>query len=119
MKIGQRNPSLEINISALGKARDTKKRSPGRIFPSHPHTNDTPGRVAQSVTCLTVDPGIAILIPARSHSFVEIDHEIICSAILLLPLNQEGFLSVTSESVCTKYWLIAESSLPRKKSVVR
>ena len=42
-----------------------------------------PGRVAQSVTCLatdaclTADPGVASSIPARSHTFVEIDHEII------------------------------------------
>ena len=41
------------------------------------------GRVAQSVTCLatdaslTADPGVASLIPAQSHTFVEIDHEII------------------------------------------
>ena len=35
---------------------------------------------------LTADPGVASLIPARFHSFVEIDHEII-SIILLLPLN--------------------------------
>ena len=28
---------------------------------------------------------------------------------------QEGLLSVTSESMCTKYWLTACSSLPRKK----
>ena len=39
------------------------------------------GRVAQSVTCpatvacLTADPGVASSIPARSHTFVEIDHE--------------------------------------------
>ena len=51
-----------------------------------------PGRVAQSVTCLatdaslTADPGIASLIPARSHTFVEIDREII-STVILLPLN--------------------------------
>ena len=32
-----------------------------------------------------------------------------------LPLIQEGLLSVTSESMCTKYWLTACSSLPRKK----
>ena len=50
-----------------------------------------PGRVAQSVTCLatdaclTADPGVASLIPARSHTFVEIDHEII-STVILLPL---------------------------------
>ena len=39
-----------------------------------------PGRVAQSVTCLatdaclTADPGVASSIPARSHTFVEIDY---------------------------------------------
>ena len=39
------------------------------------------GRVAQSVTCLatdaclTADPGVASSIPARYHTFVEIDHE--------------------------------------------
>ena len=48
-----------------------------------------PGRVAQSVTCLATDacltaiPGVASLIPARSHTFVEIDHEIISTVILL------------------------------------
>ena len=51
-----------------------------------------PGRVAQSVTCLatdeclTADPGVASSIPARYHTFVEIDHEIISMVILLLPL---------------------------------
>ena len=53
---------------------------------SHTHR---PGHVAQSVTCLatdaclTADPGVASLIPARSHTFVEIDHEIISTVILL------------------------------------
>ena len=48
-----------------------------------------PGRVAQSVTCLvtdaklTADPGVASSIPARSHTFVEIDHEIISTVILI------------------------------------
>ena len=48
-----------------------------------------PGRVAQSVTCLATDacltaiPGVASSIPARSHTFVEIDHEIIPTVILL------------------------------------
>ena len=48
-----------------------------------------PGRVAQLVMCLatdaslTADPGVASLIPARSHTFVEIDHEIISTVILL------------------------------------
>ena len=51
-------------------------------------TNQTiPGRVEQSVTCLatdaclTADPGVASSI--RSHTFVEIDHEIISTVILL------------------------------------
>ena len=34
--------------------------------------------------CLTVDPGVASSIPARYHTFVEIDHEII-STVFLLP----------------------------------
>ena len=42
------------------------------------------GRVAQSVTCLTADPGVASLFPVRSHTFMEIDHELI-STIILLP----------------------------------
>ena len=50
-----------------------------------------PGSVAQSVTCLATDacltaiPGVAssISIPARSHTFVEIDHGIISTVILL------------------------------------
>ena len=33
--------------------------------------------------CLTAIPGVASLIPARSHTFVEIDHEIISTVILL------------------------------------
>ena len=45
------------------------------------------GHVAQSVTCLatdvslTADPGVANPIPARSHTFMEIDHEIISMVI--------------------------------------
>ena len=48
-----------------------------------------PGCVAQPVTCtatdasLTADPGVVSLILVRSHSFVEIDHEIISTVILL------------------------------------
>ena len=33
---------------------------------------------------MTADPGVSSLIPAQSHTLVEIDHEIISSAILLL-----------------------------------
>ena len=67
--------------------------------------------------CLTPDLGVASLILARSHTVVEIDHEIIFfiqpfSSLLQI---QEGLLSVTSESRCTKYWLTDWISLPKKK----
>ena len=48
-----------------------------------------PGRVAQSVTCLatdaclTADPGVASSIPVWSHTFVELDHGMISTVILL------------------------------------
>ena len=54
-----------------------------------------PGRKVQSVKCLatdaslTADPGVGSSIPARSHTFVEIDHEII-STVILLP-SAESF----------------------------
>ena len=70
-----------------------------------------PGHIAQSVTCLiremclTADLGVSSSIPAWSHNFVEIDHEIFLRSFSSLLLIQEGLLSVTSESMCTKYWL--------------
>ena len=51
--------------------------------------------LAQSVTCLATDasliadPGVASSIPARSHTFVEIDLEIF-STVILLP-SAESF----------------------------
>ena len=51
------------------------------------------GRVAQSLkclatdACLTANPGVASSIPARSHTFMEIDHEII-STVILLPSTE-------------------------------
>ena len=53
------------------------------------------GRIAQSVTSLATDAslaadsGVASLIPARSHTFVENDHEIISTVIL--PPSAESF----------------------------
>ena len=37
----------------------------------------------------------------RQHSFTEIDHEILSTVILSLPLIQEGQLSVSGERMCT------------------
>ena len=67
------------------------------------------GRIAQSVTCLatdaclTADPGVASSIPARYHTFVEIDHEII-STVILLPsadLFKKGFCQLQAK-VCAQ-----------------
>ena len=55
-----------------------------------------PGPKVQSVASPTADSGIMSSIPTRFHTFVAIDHEIISTVILLLPLIQEGLLSVTS-----------------------
>ena len=82
-----------------------------------------PGCVIQSVTCLATDtsliadPGVPSPIPARSHTFVEIDHEII-SRVILLPSAEsfkKGCCQLQAKSMFTKYWLTACSSMPRKK----
>ena len=51
--------------------------------------------------CLTADPGVLSLIAARSHTFMEIDRDII-STVISLPSEKK--LSVISESMRTKYW---------------
>ena len=79
----------EIEISHVGKSVEISIRC-ARC------ARNIPGRVAQSVTCLatdaslTADPGVVSLIPARSNTFVEIDHEII-STVILLP-SAESFM---------------------------
>ena len=39
--------------------------------------------------------------PGRHHSFVEIDHVVLATVILSLPVIQEGQLSVSGERMCT------------------
>ena len=46
----------------------------------------------------------SILTPGNILSWSLIGHEIISTAILSLPLIQEGQLSVTGARMCTKYW---------------
>ena len=59
------------------------------ITDSYLNTSHIPDRIAQFVTRLATDayltagPGVASLIPAQSHTFVEIYHEIISTVILL------------------------------------
>ena len=56
-----------------------------------------PGRVAQSVGHLTRKSGVLGSIPGLHGHILS----------FLLPLIQEGQLSVTGKSMCTKYWLTA------------
>ena len=71
--------------------------------------NAQPGRVAQSITCLatdvclTADPGVASLIPVRSHTFMEIDHVVISTVILLLSADsfKKGCCQL-QEKVCAR-----------------
>ena len=85
-----------------------------------------PGRVAQSVTCLvtdaklTADPGVASSIPARSHTFVEIDREIISTFIL--PPSAESFMKGCCQlqaKVCARLLVNCLFKLAQEKSVVR
>ena len=84
------------------------------------------GRVAQSVTCLvtdaklTADPGVGSSIPARSHTFMEIDHEII-STVILLP-SAESFMKGCCQlqaKVCARLLVNCLFKLAQEKSVVR
>ena len=49
--------------------------------------------------------------PGRQQSFVEIEHEILSSVILALPLIQEGQLPVLTKE-CAQYWLTAWRTKP-------
>ena len=78
------------------------------------------------VTCLvtdaklTADPGVASSIPARSHTFVEIDHEII-STVILLP-SAESFMKGCCQlqaKVCARLLVNCLFKLAQVKSVVR
>ena len=88
--------------------------------------NLVPGRVAQSVTCLvtdaklTAEPGVASSIPAWSHPFVEIDHELI-SRVILLP-SAESFMKGCCQlqaKVCARLLVNCLFKLAQEKSVVR
>ena len=43
----------------------------------------------------------------RVHSYAKVFSSLRAILSFLLPLFQEGQLSVTGESMCTKYWLTA------------
>ena len=65
---------------------------------------------------LTADPGVMSSIPAQSHTFGEIDHEIISMAILLPSADSRrivvSYKRMYLHEVLVKHF---KSSLPRKK----
>ena len=91
LDIKRHSPSILYVSASLTMSTSILKALPGKLDIKR-HSPCLPGRVAQSVTCLatdaclTADPGVASSIPAWSHTLVEIDHEIISTVILFLPL---------------------------------
>ena len=85
------------------------------------------GSVLQSVTCLTVDTfltadlGVTSSIPARSHTFVEIDHEISSSAILLSSADSRRVIVSYKPKVKYVYEVLVNHlvKLSQEKIVVR
>ena len=86
--------------------------------------SDTPiiyrSRLAQSVMCLTADQGVASSITAWSHTFVEIDHEIISAARYVsdcrsrvmssIPVRFHTFVEIDYEIISTAILLPSADS---------
>ena len=62
------------------------------------------GPIAQLVANPIADPGVESMITLK---FMEIDHAIMSTVLILFRPIQEGLLSVTRECMFTKYWLTA------------
>ena len=92
----------------------SRKSCLGPVFP----TIYDFGSIKISDASLTADPGVASSIPAWSSRGDWSWNNFYGNSPPFRWIIQEGLLSVTSESVCTKYLLTACSILPRK-SVVR
>ena len=93
--------------SQQGKKLHNRKMIDSLKISANLRQNQETRPIAQSVVRLIADSGVMSWIMVRSHTFVEIYGEIFSMVILLLLLIQEGLVSVTSESMCTKYWLNA------------
>ena len=80
----------------------------------------TVGNVTGTGASLTADPGVASRIPAQSHTFVEIDHEI-TSTVILLPSAEsfkKGRLQLQAKVCAQSTGKLFVQACPRK-SVVR
>ena len=73
----------------------------------------------QLVTCLAADPGVASLIPAWSHTFVEIDHEIISRVILLPSADSRKVVVSYKRRYVHEVLVNCLVKLAQEKSVVR
>ena len=69
--------------------------------------------------CLTADPGVTSLIPAQSHSFMEIDHEIISSVIFLPSAGSRRFVVGYKRKYVHKVLVNRLVKLAQEKNVVR
>ena len=69
-------------------------------------------------TCLSADPGVASLIPARLYTFVEIDHEIISTVILLLSTDSRRVVGSYKRKCVHEVLVNHLVKLTQEKSVV-
>ena len=99
---------MECQSLFSGKIREISLRAAvtNTVFPLSIRTSliiTMPASVAQLDAPSDWRPGGRGFNPRRGwqHSFVEIDHEILSTVILSLPLIQEGQLSVSGERMCT------------------
>ena len=68
---------------------------------------------------LTADPGVASSIPARSHTFAEIDHEIISTAFLLPSPDSRRVVVSYKRKYVQDVLVNCLVKLAQEKSVVR
>ena len=98
--------ALRVNLSMMNTTSESLREETSLFFVSLPFYEQL-GRVAQLATCLateaclTADPGVASSILARSHTFGDIDHEIISPAILLASADSSCQLQAKVFARCT------------------
>ena len=77
------------------------------------------GQVAQSVTCLTTDPGVTSLTPVQSHNFMEIDNEIISAAFLLPSADSRMVVVIYKRKYMNEVLVNRLVKLAQEKNMVR
>ena len=69
--------------------------------------------------CLAADPGVVSSFPARSHIFVEIDHELISTAILLASVDSRWVVVRYMQKYLHEVLVNRLVKLAQEKRVVR